>query len=70
MVLAYFFGDENGYVLAISPTGEKLTPLFADESAAESLGIEAGPLTAALLKRADWPVREGCHRHAGRATTR
>jgi CHAT domain-containing protein/Tfp pilus assembly protein PilF len=52
LLLVYFLGEKGGYVIAVGPSDAALAKLAVDETAAKTLGIDAGPLTADRLRRA------------------
>lgn len=49
LLLSYLFGDYGGYLLAIDKEGVKLLPLMLDETTAEQLNVDAGPLNRERL---------------------
>ena len=52
LLLEYFLGAKSSFVLTVFPDGElKLFPLTIDETQAEGLGVEPGPLTAEKAQR-------------------
>jgi CHAT domain-containing protein len=52
LMLVYLLGDQSGYVLAIGPRMAEVTVLSLDRTAAQTLEVKPGPLTAARLRAA------------------
>ena len=54
LMLVYLFGQEGGYVAAVTRDAARVLPLIMEDKAAVSLGMTSGPLTARrLLRRID-----------------
>lgn len=51
LALIYLFGNDSGYVLALTLDQAKLVPLTLDENSAKTLGTSAGPLTSPRLRQ-------------------
>lgn len=52
LLLSYLMGDKGGYLLAMTHDDAKLMSLEVDAEAAETLGIQPGPLTAEQINGA------------------
>ncbi len=52
LLLVYLLGQDGGYVVVVGPRTAQVEKLAVDAVAAEALGVEAGPLTAARLSAA------------------
>ena len=52
LLFVYLLGENNGYLMTIRPGAAKLVRLSVGKDDAKTLGIKAGPLTAATLKGA------------------
>jgi CHAT domain-containing protein/tetratricopeptide (TPR) repeat protein len=52
LLLAYMFGEENGYVLAVSANDARVSKIELGAAEATTLAVSAGPLTSGRLKSA------------------
>jgi tetratricopeptide (TPR) repeat protein/CHAT domain-containing protein len=50
LILAYLFGQDGGYVVAVGPDRVRIETLRLDDGQAKALGVDPGPLTADRLR--------------------